>query len=201
MRRIVVGHEFSDQFSIRDQRKERDRANSFSSDCRLQGIGNIGNVNVADTDRFGVLGIRFPWGMTLQCSPVIFGQAAPIDETHHALAIEKQNRRTITEQSGQNGIECGGVNIGRALRLVPPLDELIERFVLPCRVRERLLRRFTFPQIDDGSLIKKRSILPRRSARTAGKLNGNGIAVSVLQAQFSFYPAFGRSAATQMTEK
>src|SRR5919198_1654573 len=78
--------------------------------------------------------------MAVDRAPVILGEAAPGYEPHRARLVEQQNGGAIAAQRPDDRIERRLVDLGQRPGMLQPFGEFVERLLLRCSARERLLR-------------------------------------------------------------
>src|SRR5579862_5512986 len=181
MRTVEIGHQLSDELSIRKQWNEGTGVDTFSQYCVLKPFVELGRVDIVDTDGLRVSIVTFPWRMSLSRFAVVFGQAQPTDEAHGASFIVEQNRYPLALQGIANGLGGCAISLVQRTCAMQSVAHLEQRALPAERIRQGILGSLPFRDVhqhvnaanDRAVAIAKRRGIWREPSTAAIRAFGN----------------------------
>src|ERR1700757_2576496 len=147
MRGIEIGHEFPDEFSIRNERNKCQRSDALRLNGSLERWFELGGLDVTDSNRLRVPLAQVPRRIPLGSCAVTIGQTAPTDKPSPLLLVEQQDRGTVTFQSAQDCFNRGAEGLVGRGGSVEMIGKMKERLLMAGRIGERQFRLLSFRDV------------------------------------------------------
>lgn len=112
---VAVGHEFANDDAIDGHRNECEGADTLPSYGVLERLRLVRKLYVAYENGNRISISRLPRRVSINCPTIVLREPAGSDESHHSVAVKKQDRSPRTPQRPLDRIECRIESIGLGL--------------------------------------------------------------------------------------